>query len=97
MNYLPQAQVISFCNTGKPIEQFIRTTWEDEFRTFEWLTIEKNREQYILTFYSVFDDRDEGSKDIYHFSYVDPDELHGTELLISNNIEEVLELSLIHI
>jgi hypothetical protein len=93
MNYLHQSQVISFCNAGKSIEQFIQTAWEDEFRTFEWLTIEKNKEQYILTFHCVFDERDEGCKDIYNFSYVEPDELHGTELLFSNNIEEVLEFA----
>ncbi len=93
MNYLPQSQVIAFCNAGKTIEQFVRTGWEDEFRTFEWLTIEKDRALYILTFHCVFDDRDESCEDIYHFSYVEPDDLHGIELLLSNNIEEILEFA----
>ena len=93
MKYLHESSIITHCNIGKPIEQFLGDNWEDEFRIFEWISIEKNKSTFILTHHRVFDDRDEDCNDIYYFSYVEPDETNGTQVLISEDITEILQFA----
>jgi hypothetical protein len=96
VNYIHETAVVAHCKSGQYIEQFLCAGKEDDFNTLEWIAIGENKKEYTLTFHRVFDDRDdrdEGGDDIYHFSYVVPDDLNGVDLLISENIDEVLEFA----
>tara|TARA_B100000965_G_C19493404_1_gene714072 strand:- start:90 stop:449 length:360 start_codon:yes stop_codon:yes gene_type:complete len=80
MRYLSKNQAFDLISQGRTLELEIGSSEENGFKTFQWLAIEKGREdknRFYLIFHNVFDDRDQGIESVYNFSYVEPDEIYG--------------------
>ncbi|KXX66934.1 hypothetical protein [Flammeovirga sp. SJP92] len=79
MRYLLIDEVKAQLNRGRQVEQYLGEFYSDEFKCHRYLTIEKDKNEYIGFLFEVFDDRDEGVESIYHFSSIEPDDMYGVE------------------
>lgn len=91
MRYLDQAEILSYINAGKEIEQSLGEFYSDNFRCFRHVTLGKNKDSYYGLIFEKFDDSSEGLTSVYDFSSVDPDNHYGVEIGPFDSLDEVIE------
>lgn len=91
MNRLLEDQIKPYLHQSKGIEQLLGKSQLNDHDVFRWIEISYDKRTYTLFLHEVFDDREEGLESIYDFSYCNPDEQFGKELLTSNVLDEILE------
>lgn len=76
--YLEKNQLITNLKLGKPVEQWIGTSVEENDVILKWLRIDKEpKGEYCVAYFESLDEGDEDFLDIYEFSKLDPDEPYG--------------------
>jgi hypothetical protein len=91
MNYLYFEQIKPMINKGKTIEQFLGFVKSGDFSTLKWISLYLDDEEYCVDFHEVFDDREEGIENIYDFSYVEPDDMHGKRMHQTEDFDSLIE------
>lgn len=91
MSPLLEGQLKPYLHHSKGIEQFLGLSTVNNCNVFRWVEISYDKQTYTLFLHEVFDDREEGLESIYDFSYCNPDEQFGKELLTSNALDEILK------
>ena len=79
-----------YINRGKEIEHYVKTSKTDNYKTNEWISIEKEGKLFKVFQHLVFDESEEGVDSIYDYSYVNPDDLYGNEIFSSENFDNVV-------
>ena len=93
MNQLNPSELSSYINSKEIIEQFICSFETNEHQCFRWIEIRKDKQKFTLILHEVFDDRDERIESIYDFSYLEADEMDGSEIYESNSLDEIINFA----
>jgi hypothetical protein len=72
--YLSTAELEARLHLGKGAEQWLSYVQESEYAFIRWLSIDKDRSQFTVTYFKSFDEGDEGFHDVHEFSVLDPEE-----------------------
>ncbi|TLM97178.1 hypothetical protein [Hymenobacter jeollabukensis] len=89
-SYLTILELIARVRLGKEVEQWLSYVQEAESAFIRWLSIGKDKNQFIVTYFESFDEGDEGFHDVHEFSVLDPEDApYGTGYEF-DSVEEAL-------
>lgn len=89
MNYLTLEDIKTYIDRGKEIDCFIGFSKFEGYPTIVWYSIAKNKNEYIISKHEVFDEAGEIDS-VYDFTYVDPDEMYGSEKKRTTNFNDII-------
>ncbi len=72
--YLSPQELLARVHMGKPVEQWLSHVREADYIIIKWIVIDREEEQFSLTYLESFDEGNEEFYDVHEFSVIDSED-----------------------